>query len=152
MSCGHSYHFRCLTDWFASQVETGVTCSCPSCRHEAKGYEDLPEERTTEDEDDDEENDDEENDDEEDSEENDGEEEEEEEEMEIPLNPAKFKLSVVMDYDEDVDDFVPRVVLAGEAPDPSEEATKIQSLFRGFQDRRLVRRAMNFQELPSIDC
>ena len=52
-SCGHSFHFHCLSSWFAHQVDDDIPQSCPMCRHEA-----VEEERhsvvSLEDEDDDE--------------------------------------------------------------------------------------------------
>ena len=39
-SCGHSYHFACISSWLAKQ-EAG---SCPCCRKEMSGTENFPEE------------------------------------------------------------------------------------------------------------
>jgi hypothetical protein len=102
---------------------------------------------------DEEEEEDEENEDEEGSEEgsedgSDAGSEEEEEAPEIPYNPAKFKVRIVTDVDEYGDE-VKLAVFDG--PDFDEEAIKVQKLFRGFQDRRLLRRALNFNHLPSGD-
>ena len=155
MSCGHTFHFRCLTNWFCSQQDTDVACSCPSCRHEAKDFEDLPEDNTHDDDCDCDEcaGSDAGSEDGSDAGSEDGSaagsEEEEEVHPEIPYNPAKFKVRIVIDVDEDGEEYQNTYL---DGPDPVEEATKIQSLFRGFQDRRLVRRALNFQELPSADC
>jgi hypothetical protein len=150
MSCGHTFHFRCLTNWFCSQQDTEVSCSCPTCRHEAKDFEELPEDNSH---DEDCECDECAEEEEEEEEEDDGSEagegeEEEENGHEIPYNPAKFKVRIVREIDEDGDEYQTTYL---DGPDPIEEATKIQSLFRGFQDRRLLRRAVNFNFLPSGD-
>ena len=151
MSCGHTYHFRCLTNWFISQQDNEVACSCPSCRHEAKEHEDLPEDSSHEEDcdcsecaDEQEEEDDASQGSQEGGEED--AEEAEEEDPEIPYNPAKFKFRIVTDIDDDGNEYQTIMI---DGPDPAEEATKIQSMFRGFQDRRLLRRALNFSELPS---
>ena len=39
-SCGHSYHFKCISSWLGTQ-EAG---SCPCCRKEMSGTENFPEE------------------------------------------------------------------------------------------------------------
>ena len=153
MSCGHTFHFRCLTNWFCSQQDTEVACSCPTCRHEAKDFEDLPEDAShAEDCDCDECADEEASEaEEEDDDASEGSQEEDEQEdvhPEIPYNPAKFKVRIVIDVDEDGEEYQNTYL---DGPDPVEEATKIQSMFRGFQDRRLLRRALNFNFLPSGD-
>ena len=153
MSCGHTFHFRCLTNWFCSQQDTEVACSCPSCRHEAKDLEDLPVDNSHDEDCDCEEcvgEGSEAGDDEDGSEDGSQEDEEEEGEVhpEIPYNPAKFKVRIVIDVDEDGEEYQNTYL---DGPDPVEEATKIQSMFRGFQDRRLLRRALNFNFLPSGD-
>jgi len=42
LSCSHSFHFRCLVQWFDSQTEKELKESCPCCRHEANEHEQLP--------------------------------------------------------------------------------------------------------------
>ena len=129
-------------------METDVACSCPSCRHEAKDFEDLPEDASQADEESEADSEDGSESGSEAGSNADEEEEEAEEAPEIPYNPAKYKIRVVTDLDEYGDE-VRYTVLDG--PEPDDEATKIQKLFRGFQDRRLLRRALNFNFLPSGD-
>ena len=38
-SCGHSYHFACISSWFMTQEENST---CPCCRKEMCTIEDLP--------------------------------------------------------------------------------------------------------------
>jgi hypothetical protein len=54
-TCGHVFHFKCLTSWFSKQAES----SCPMCRQKATEFEDFAQE-DEEDEDEDEEEDEEE--------------------------------------------------------------------------------------------
>lgn len=42
MSCGHFFHFICLTRWFGNQVLKDLVETCPCCRHEANNHEGLP--------------------------------------------------------------------------------------------------------------
>lgn len=39
MSCGHSFHFYCLSKWFLAQPT--CECTCPCCRHVANETETL---------------------------------------------------------------------------------------------------------------
>jgi len=39
-TCGHVFHFKCLTSWFSKQAES----SCPMCRQKATEFEDFAEE------------------------------------------------------------------------------------------------------------
>ena len=39
MSCGHSFHFSCLSKWFLSQPTD--LCTCPCCRHVANETETI---------------------------------------------------------------------------------------------------------------
>jgi hypothetical protein len=56
MACSHSYHFRCITNWFIEQNENDQKETCPYCRREASEDEALPkiDELSVEDEDEDE--------------------------------------------------------------------------------------------------
>jgi hypothetical protein len=39
-TCGHVFHFKCLTSWFSKQAES----SCPMCRQKATEFEDFAQE------------------------------------------------------------------------------------------------------------
>ena len=41
LSCSHSFHFSCLTSWFATQNGNEHTQSCPYCRHESNEHEKM---------------------------------------------------------------------------------------------------------------
>ena len=41
LSCSHSFHFSCLTTWFATQNGNNHTQSCPCCRHESNEHEKI---------------------------------------------------------------------------------------------------------------
>jgi hypothetical protein len=42
MACSHSYHYRCITNWFIEQNENDQKETCPYCRREASEDEALP--------------------------------------------------------------------------------------------------------------
>jgi len=42
MACQHSYHYRCITNWFLEQTDNEQKESCPYCRREASEDEALP--------------------------------------------------------------------------------------------------------------
>jgi hypothetical protein len=42
LSCSHTFHIKCLTNWFKSQSEQYMEQSCPYCRHEANEEEEVP--------------------------------------------------------------------------------------------------------------
>jgi Ring finger domain len=42
MSCQHSFHFRCISNWFIEQVDNEQSESCPYCRREVSEDEGLP--------------------------------------------------------------------------------------------------------------
>jgi len=42
LSCSHSFHINCLTNWFKTQSEQYIDQSCPCCRHEATEDEEVP--------------------------------------------------------------------------------------------------------------
>ena len=42
LSCSHSFHINCLTNWFKSQSEQYIDQTCPCCRHEATEDEEVP--------------------------------------------------------------------------------------------------------------
>ena len=42
MACQHSFHFRCITNWFIEQSENDLKETCPYCRREASEDEALP--------------------------------------------------------------------------------------------------------------
>ena len=45
-TCGHVFHFKCLTSWFSKQAES----SCPMCRQKATEFEDFAQEEEDEEE------------------------------------------------------------------------------------------------------
>ena len=42
LSCSHSFHYGCLTNWFGNQMSKDIEESCPCCRHVANEHERLP--------------------------------------------------------------------------------------------------------------
>ena len=42
LSCSHSFHYSCLTNWFGNQMSKDIDESCPCCRHVANEHERLP--------------------------------------------------------------------------------------------------------------
>ena len=42
LSCSHSFHYMCLTNWFGNQMSKDIEESCPCCRHVANTHERLP--------------------------------------------------------------------------------------------------------------
>lgn len=42
LSCSHTFHIKCLTNWFKSQSEQYIEQSCPYCRHEVNEEEEVP--------------------------------------------------------------------------------------------------------------
>ena len=42
LSCQHSFHYTCLTNWFYKQSDNKLPETCPCCRHEANEHEELP--------------------------------------------------------------------------------------------------------------
>ena len=42
MACEHSYHYRCITNWFLEQADNEQKETCPYCRREASEDEALP--------------------------------------------------------------------------------------------------------------
>ena len=42
LSCQHSFHYNCLTNWFYKQSDNRLPETCPCCRHEANEHEELP--------------------------------------------------------------------------------------------------------------
>jgi hypothetical protein len=42
LSCSHSFHYGCLTNWFGNQMAKDIEESCPCCRHVANQHERLP--------------------------------------------------------------------------------------------------------------
>ena len=41
LSCSHSFHFSCLTTWFATQNANKHPQSCPCCRHKSNEHEKM---------------------------------------------------------------------------------------------------------------
>ena len=62
-TCGHVFHFKCLTSWFSKQAES----SCPMCRQKATEFEDFAQEEDEHEDDEDKEDDDDEEEEEEES-------------------------------------------------------------------------------------
>jgi len=42
LACKHAFHYRCLTSWFYSQVNSNASETCPYCRREVSDIEQLP--------------------------------------------------------------------------------------------------------------
>lgn len=41
-SCGHQFHYSCITRWMCSQLDEEVAESCPCCRKQVGDYEKIP--------------------------------------------------------------------------------------------------------------
>jgi len=74
-TCGHVFHFKCLTSWFSKQAES----SCPMCRQKATEFEDFAQEDEEDEEDEDE-----------------GEDEEEDEEEESALYLSRIAMDAII--------------------------------------------------------
>ncbi len=55
LSCEHTFHFRCIDNWFAKQLGNDLEQSCPCCRHTGNDMDRIDVSQVNEDDDDDDE-------------------------------------------------------------------------------------------------
>lgn len=142
LSCEHSFHFKCIVNWFDKQITDDLEQTCPCCRNKGSEMDRCEIQKWEEDEEEDEDYED----------EDEGEEEEEEERFPDLGSDELFRWERTgpgqwmitsnreMAYESLRCLFSPMNTLEVEQETPAEiAARKIQTIFRGFRERKVYK-------------